>query len=371
MNEPSLFRENLAANAGVLQRMAMDQGQELSVLVGFAKDMLAFLTQQPEEEPLPVADNLGDLLMDSFNGKAFMSEDDAMHMVRFGLPKIDSHLVSNPGSLGVIAGKTSTGKTTFAVQALIKTALAGHRSLIFSLEMTKEEIGARWVANYRDVDSYEVMRGKVGEPQAVKDREAHYVDALNLATETLVVSDGTCTSFDSICKVIRREVQVHGVKVVFVDYFTLVNPPDTHTRNANVAYILGQMSKGFKALAKELMISIVLISQFNREVDDGEEPYLKHLRETGQLEQDANWVVLLWTEQKSYEMDQNRVVNVKVEKNRSGKRNVRCSADFTPATGRFIEKEMATGSEKPVKAPAVGDDRYKVLLGEDREWGSA
>lgn len=343
MNEPNLFRENLAANASVLQRMAMDPGQDLSVLLGFAKEMLGFLSGSPEEDPLPEAEDLGDLMVDSFNGKPLIAEEHGMHLVRFGIPTIDENLISNPGSLGVVAGKTSTGKTTFAVQGLIRTAMVGHRAMIFSLEMTREEIGARWIANYRGVDSYDIMRGAAGDGLHGDQRGPGFRDALQAAMQALVVSDGTCTSFDAICKVIRREVQTKGVKVVFVDYFTLVNPPDTHTRNANVAYILGQMSKGFKALAKELGICIVLVSQFNREVDDGEEPYLKHLRETGQLEQDANWVVLLWTGQKTYEPDKTRDVWIKLEKNRGGKRYVKCYTDFNPATGRF----------EPITVPAV------------------
>lgn len=329
-----LVRQNLLANVGAWLKLAQDPGQSMQTLLGFGHSILV-AAGNSADEVLPEAQNLGDLMLDRYEGVPLMGDDQAMHMVRVGLEAIDHALVAGPGSLGVIAGKTSTGKTTFATQALIRTMQHGRRAMMFSLEMTREEIGARFIANYCGIDSYDVMCGRAADLASKDAGTPEFKEAIRVASEAMVVSDGVCTSFDGICKVIRREVANSGVQVVFVDYFTLVNPPDTHTRNANIAYILGQMSKGFKALAKELAIVIVLISQFNREVDDGEEPFLRHLRETGQLEQDANWVILLWTGQKSYGPDQSRDVWVKIEKNRGGKRNVRCYADFDPATGRF------------------------------------
>lgn len=338
----SAMRDSLAANALTLHGIASDESQPIETVIGFCRAMLEALGEPIDENPLPGVSNLADLALDSYEGKPLVDMSRGTEMVRFGLAGLDGHVVIEPGSLGVIAGKTSAGKTSLCVQSVIKTTQAGRPCLVFSLEMTREEIAARWLSVRRGVDSRDIKTGSAPDEHAVTKRSQDFVDVLNEAAQTYIVNDDVCLSYDSICKVIRREVELKGIQVVYIDYFTLVNPPDTRNKNANTAFILGQMSKGFKSLAKELKIAIVLMSQFNREVDDGEEPYLKHLRETGQLEQDANWVLLLWTNRKNYEPKENRDVWIKIEKNRGGERYGRCYAEFNPATGRFEQIERKT-----------------------------
>lgn len=341
------MRDSLAANALTLHGIASDEAQPLETVIGFCRAMLESLNEPIEVEELPGVSNIADLVLDSYEGKPLVDMTRGTEMVKFGLPGLDGHVVVEPGSLGVIAGKTSAGKTSLCVQALIKTTQAGKPCLVFSLEMTREEIAARWAGLRRGRDSREIKTGRAKDEHAVINRTDDFVSTINEAYNTWVVNDDVCLSYDSICKVIRREVELKKIQVVFIDYFTLVNPPDTRNKNANTAFILGQMSKGFKALAKELKICIVLMSQFNREVDDGEEPYLKHLRETGQLEQDANWVLLLWTNRKTYEPKELRDVWIKIEKNRGGERYGKAYVEFNPATGSFTQIERST---EPVPA---------------------
>ena len=102
------------------------------------------------------------------------------------------------------------------------------------------------------------------------------------------------------------------------------------------------MSASFKAMAKDLGISVILLSQFNREVADGERPRLENLKETGGLEQDASWVILAWTEKPEYEPDEDRIVFMELAKNRGGKRWKRARVKFMPAKNRFVEQQNET-----------------------------
>lgn len=260
------------------------------------------------------------------DGKALM-ETTHMRLPAFGLPDIDSELIAPPGSLGILAAKTSAGKTSLAIQGLVETWRSGRIPAIFSLEMNDEELSSRLIANVMDQNSKAVLRGlghKTGHSELVR-----------MSREIRKVAKIPGRSFDAVCAKMREMRVRHGVEVFFVDYFTLLNPPDTKSKNSSMAFQLGEMSKGFKALASDLGCAIVVLSQFNREVKDGERPILENLRETGQLEQDANWAAMMWTERARYEGAEIRNVNIEIQKNRGGARWIKTMASFNPATGRF------------------------------------
>lgn len=255
-----------------------------------------------------------------------------LRMVQFGIPDVDEELVAGPGSLVVLAAMTSAGKTSLAIQGLHQTLAAGFRPMIFSLEMDDAEIAARLIASMTGIESGQALRG-FGEAYIQGDDRR---DLILAAQQILKVTKVPGRRFEAVAAKIRESYRKHRVEVVFVDYFTLLNPPDLQRRtSASVAYQLGEMSKGFKALAVELGIVIVLVSQFSRKGAEGERPTLDWLKETSQLEQDANAVLMMWTEKARYEPDDDRTVFIEIQKNRGGKRWKKATTIFRPATGRF------------------------------------
>lgn len=256
-----------------------------------------------------------------------------------GIPTIDEAIMALPGNVGVIAAKPSAGKSSFALQAAILTAKAGIGTMVLGLEMPREEIFARAAAHETGHDSARLLRGETpfigAEPVWVKNLQ--------------VYSSIPKGSFEEVSKLIRAKAK-RGIKTVFVDYWTLVTPPNTKNPS-NTAYLLGEMSRGYKQIARETGMHIVLISQFNREVEDAERPSLSNLRETGQLEQDASWVIMLWTGQKEYLPKQHRDINIELQKNRGAERWVKTVSDFDPTNSRFIESKPRFLTDVPALPP--------------------
>lgn len=245
--------------------------------------------------------------------------------VILGIPKLDRMLASLPGDTGVIAAKPSAGKSSLALQSAIITARQGIPTLYLGLEMPRAQICARAFAWETGVDSFDLIRGHIPDvahtPEWIKN--LHVYDKIPKG------------SFQE-CRELLLKARRKGIETVFVDYWTLLSPPDTKAKS-NTAYLLGEMSRGFKGIAKETLQHIVLVSQFNREVKDGERPSLENLRETGQLEQDASWVLMLWNERTDYGPFDDRGVWIELQKNRSGGRGGKAYAKFRPSTGQICE----------------------------------
>jgi len=286
-------------------------------------------------------------------GEPLLDPQRARNLAVFGIDTLDRELVAGPGSLGVLAAKTSAGKTSLAVQVLLRSQAAGIQTAAFSMEMDKEELGARLIALASGRNSGQVLRHGVKVGHSLN-------EDLEVARKIIAITKIPGRTFQAVAAKIRQLVRRWGVRLVVVDYFTLINPPETGRRNRNDAALLGEMSKGFKLLASDLGICILLVSQLNRTVADGERPTLEALRETGQLEQDANWVGMMWTEKHRYESDEDRIVFVELQKNRGGKRWIKARTRFSPGTSRFEEDIRQTDEdpEQPQGPRLGGDDAW-------------
>ena len=281
-----------------------------------------------------------DLLDKAASGQAIMPADLASNKPVFGIPAIDLELNATPRRLGVIAAKTSAGKSSVSYQICVKTAVAGKRVLLVSLESDPQEVAAAIAANISGLSRSDIMRrGTVGFAS----------NDLDLAKQNIAgYYAGSGATWESLESAIRAEHRRKAFDVVIVDYFTLLNPPEYKGRN--MASLYGEISKAAKRMAQELDCSVILLSQFNRGIEDGAEPHLENLRETGQLEQDADWVLLMWAKPED-EADGSRIVHCKGAKNRGGRRGFKARMRFEPAQSRFFPLENET--EIPAQAKTL------------------
>lgn len=268
------------------------------------------------------------------NGMPLLAKDRQHNLIKLGLPYLDSRLKSRPGSLGVVAAKTSAGKTSLMIQALLHS----DRPAMLSLEMSDWEIDGRLLANLTGIDADKIINGEAGNIPELAYHETQ--DALaSIHKECNWRRQDYPTIEATIVKLSMR-----GVKSFIVDYWTLIQVPSL--KGNSVSFSLGEISRSFKALAKRLQVGIVLVSQFNREVKDAERPTLENLRESGQLEQDADWILMLWTEKQLYQPEEDRTVFCELQKNRGGSRWVKSTTKFMPSISKFMELERETS--KPI-----------------------
>lgn len=332
-----IIRSKWEARTAIIALSRAQRSIEAEGEVGISLSGLSSLLGALEPQQKAIVDH-SELLELAESGVALLPPDRASNRPVFGVGFLDEQLNATAGRFGVIAAKTSAGKSSIAYQIVVNTCAANRRVLLVSLESDKEEVVGAIAGNLGRLNRGAVMRYGTGGFQS---------DILPLVKANFAgyyASSGS--TWDALERAIRAEHRRRPFEVVIVDYFTLLQPPDYKGRN--LASLYGEISKAGKRMAQELECSVIFLSQFNRGIEDGQEPFLENLRETGQLEQDADWVILMWSKPDD-EPDGTRLVFAKGAKNRGGKRNFRGKMTFYPAESRFVENFFETDPPKSTK----------------------
>lgn len=213
-----------------------------------------------------------------------------------GIDWLDRLIWIRRGQLGIIAGRPGEGKSSLATQIAVELAM-GSEVLFCSLEMTPQEIAERIIAQKGGISLDLISSGKMRDDEKAKIASIVARMDLNFCRARTVEE----------LRAIASARLSHGrLRMIVVDYLQLLRATGkTNNRNDEIT----QISQGLKALAMDLDTPIVALSQFSREATR-ETPQLHHLRDSGSLEQDANWVMFVYQEKGS------RFVSI--AKNRSG-----------------------------------------------------
>ncbi|MDD3642262.1 MAG: replicative DNA helicase, partial [Candidatus Krumholzibacteria bacterium] len=197
----------------------------------------------------------------------------------------------HPGDLVIIAGRPSMGKTSFALNIAQHVALEGRRPVaIFSLEMSKELLVQRLLCSEAQVDAQRVRRGFT----SAKDIE-RLTNAAGLLSEAPIFIDDTpaISTLDMRARARRLKAE-YDIALIVIDYLQLAR---TNERIENRQQEISSISRSMKALAKELAVPLVALSQLSRAVESrggDKRPMLSDLRESGAIEQDADLVLFLY-----------------------------------------------------------------------------
>lgn len=203
-----------------------------------------------------------------------------------------------PGDLIVLAARPSVGKSAMLGALAVHAAEQGYKVGIKSLEMTDIQIGARMGSSLSDVPFFKIFRNLI---QEEKEREHLYAHLVNLANLTIKISDSSSATMNDIRASVAQLIYKWGIGILFIDYLQLVESDASGNRNYNREQEVSKMSRGFKLMAKEFNIPIILLAQLNRESEKtaNKKPMLHHLRESGSIEQDADLVLFLHRDFKS------------------------------------------------------------------------
>ncbi len=291
---------------------AGDQGPDGARVVIDSAEASVFEIAQ--ERSVSEAQRLGDLLdaemrrieAADFDGTGYTG-------VSTGYGELDEILCGlQPGELIIIAARPSMGKTALALNLAEQIAIGGapvpgapgSRSVpiaLFSLEMSKNAIGQRMLSARAGVSSQALRGGhKVPDDQLRRLLQS----AEDLRPAPIYVDDTPNMTVLQLRARARRLVQTFGVKVIMVDYLQLMTAPHAARESRQVE--VSAISRGIKALARELDVPVVCLSQLNRasEQREGNKPRMADLRESGSIEQDADVIILLHREE--YYHTQNR-----------------------------------------------------------------
>jgi replicative DNA helicase len=205
-----------------------------------------------------------------------------------GIRPLDSMLNGGlrPGGLYILAARPSVGKSSFAQHIASKMARDGRTALFLSMEMSDSEVADRAVSSAGRLDYSDLLSGRMDGGQW-----ARAVDAMQQLSETaLYVDDQPALT---IADIRAKARSVPNLRVLVVDYLQLCS---SSLRGENRNAQIEEISRGLKALAKDLDIAIMALSQLNRKVEERstKRPNLGDLRDSGAVEQDADVVIFLW-----------------------------------------------------------------------------
>ncbi len=232
---------------------------------------------------------------------AYMEESAALHgpdvahisPVPTGFPGIDNLLGNGlqRSDMIVLAARPSLGKSTLAFNIARSAADSGNRVGIFSLEMSRDQIGMRLLASEANVDSYRIRIGLLS-----NDEESRLLDAIGILSDLpLYIDDTPIQTIVDMRGKARRLQTERGLDLVVIDYLQLIGGGG---RIDNRAQEMGEISRSIKGMARDLDIPVIACSQLSRAIEQrpNHRPLLSDLRESGSIEQDADVVAFIHRE---------------------------------------------------------------------------
>ncbi len=191
-----------------------------------------------------------------------------------------------PGEMIIVAARPSAGKSAFALNVAEHVAVDLDRSVaFFSLEMSRQELALRLLSSRARVDGQKLRKGRLGGEEVRKVQDA----AARLYEVPLYIDDTAGLRVIDLRAKARRLKARHNIDLIVVDYLQLMSAPGAENRQVEVANI----SRGLKALGRELGVPLLAVSQLRRASEERSRPRLSDLRESGAIEQDADVVMLL------------------------------------------------------------------------------
>lgn len=238
-----------------------------------------------------------------------------------GIDEIDCALGGGlkPGQLVTVGARTGVGKTALATNMALAAAKQGHRVQYFTIELLRNEIIDRFACCMGGINTYNMASRQFSDYDLAK----IYDVAKELYKLPITIEWKTKRSWETVESLIRREKRLKNLKVAFIDYIQQFRTSRRFScRREEIIYITGCA----KELAQELEITIVIVAQVNRKVNDDPNsiPNITDLKESGSIEEDSNVVILL------FNTADDRRLGLLVGKNRSGKKDkVTVSVDLS------------------------------------------
>jgi replicative DNA helicase len=288
VKEKAILR-SLIYSASVIQEQALAAGDDADVILDRAESSIFQLAEDRVKAGLI---GVKDLVKDGYERlEKIFSEGRRITGLATGYSGLDNETAGlQPSELVILAARPSMGKTALALNIAENVALRNREPVaVFSLEMSKESLLLRLLASHARVDAHKFRTGHMN-----RDDWGRVTASLaELGDAPIWIDDSASSTVLEMGAKARRLKRDRGLSLVIVDYIQLV-VPSTNRRNANRQEEVSSISRALKALAKELKVPVVVLSQLTRAPEREErKPQLSDLRESGAIEQDADVVLFI------------------------------------------------------------------------------
>ena len=296
VRERALLRRLIEAGREIASSVYSEQGLSARDLVDQAEQLVFEIAEQGARgrDGARRVSTILPQLIDKID--AWHSDPDKLRGLASGFTEFDRLTGGmRPGDLIIVAGRPSMGKTTLAINMAEFAAVNPqiHASVaIFSMEMPSEQLVTRMLSSIGHVPLNSIRTGRISDDDWVRITAA----TSQLSEAKLFIDESpalTPTELRARARRIKREHQLH---LIVVDYLQLMQVPGTQENRATE---IAEISRGLKALAKELEVPVIALSQLNRAVEQRTEkkPVMSDLRESGSLEQDADMILMIYRDE--------------------------------------------------------------------------
>ncbi len=312
------IRRRLVEASKEIERISNDEKLKVSELVENAESKLFEVSQQHITNDVI---SLESILAESFERLDELHRDKgSIRGIPTGYRDLDSMLAGFQRSdLIILAARPSMGKTAMALNLAQNVAIkASEPTLLFSLEMSKEQLVDRMLASEAGVESWNLRTGNLNDSDFEK--ISHAMGSLSEAK--LYIDDTPGITVSELRTKARREAHKHKLGLIVVDYLQLMSGGGRFNSSENRVQEISEISRGLKGIARELNVPVLALSQLSRSVENRSPqiPQLADLRESGSIEQDADVVMFLYRDD-YYNPDTSEkpnVLDVYIKKHRNG-----------------------------------------------------
>ena len=319
IKEKSLMRKLINSSTNIIEQVHQsDEGNVKDILDKAETEIFGITGDTKINDGLvkigPIVNQLIDLIYDKKNNNK-------IDYLLTGFKKLDERIGGlQKSDLIVIAGRPSMGKTAFSMNIAQDIVFKQNKKVgFFSLEMSAQQIATRMLSSLSAVSQQKIRTGDY--ESSTSDTKA-VTSAIEMMQECDFFVDETpsITPMDLRGKA-RRMKREHGVDMIIIDYLQLMGVTRTRNFDQNRVNEISEITRSLKALAKELDIPVIALSQLNRRVEERNDkrPFLSDLRESGSIEQDADIVIFLYRDELYNPNSENKnVAEVNISKHRNG-----------------------------------------------------
>lgn len=321
--EKSVLRQLVRVSTEIAA-MGYDADEEVNVLIDKAESRILEISNRKKKSDFTP---ISDVLMESVQGiEKLLNNKGGLTGIPTGfvdLDKLTSGL--HPSDFIILAARPSMGKTAFALNVVQNVALRAHKKVggnprsvaFFSLEMSKEQLVNRMLCAEANIDS---QRLRIGE-MADKDWDSLWGACDSMSKAKIFIDDTPGITAMEMRSRARRLKAEHGLDLIVVDYLQLMQGSGKRNVSGDRQQEVSEISRSLKALARELDVPVIALSQLSRGVEARQvkRPMLSDLRESGSLEQDADIVAFLYREDYyNPETENKNITELIIAKHRNG-----------------------------------------------------
>ncbi len=317
---------NIVHSKGTLRRL-IDAANEISSLAFTEKNEISDILDKSEQLLFSVSQNstnqnfvpIKDILAESFERMDELHNDNGkVKGLPTGFKHLDNLLAGLQSSdLIILAARPSMGKTSLALNIAEHVAIKEKKGVaVFSLEQSKEQLADRMICAQAGIDAWKLRTGKLSEDDFPKIGYAMGV----LSEAPIFIDDQPFSNVMEIRAKARRLQMENDVRLIIIDYLQLMQGSKT-SGDVNRVQEISEISRGLKALAREINVPVIALSQLSRAVEHrpDKRPQLSDLRESGSIEQDADVVMFIYRDEYyDPETEDKNIAEVLIRKHRNG-----------------------------------------------------